>query len=69
MLINKGLVEWYNEIYKHEFVGNRNFEFSGGKMMEENPIVFISYSHDSEEHKEWVKSLATRLRDNTAYDT
>ena len=30
--------------------------------MEENPIVFISYSHDSDEHKEWVKSLATRLR-------
>ena len=31
-------------------------------MMEENPIVFISYSHDSQEHKEWVRSLATRLR-------
>lgn len=30
--------------------------------MEEHPIVFISYSHDSDEHKEWVKSLATRLR-------
>lgn len=30
--------------------------------MEKNPIVFISYSHDSEEHKEWVKNLATRLR-------
>lgn len=30
--------------------------------MEENTIVFISYAHDSEEHKEWVKSLATRLR-------
>lgn len=30
--------------------------------MEENPIVFISYSHDSQEHKEWVRSLATRLR-------
>lgn len=28
------------------------------------PIVFISYSHDSEEHKEWVLQLATRLRSN-----
>lgn len=32
--------------------------------MEENPIVFISYSHDSDEHKEWVKALATRLRNH-----
>lgn len=30
--------------------------------MKENPIVFISYSHDSDGHKEWVKALATRLR-------
>lgn len=28
------------------------------------PIVFISYSHDSEEHKKWVLQLATRLRSN-----
>ncbi|HLA75634.1 MAG TPA: toll/interleukin-1 receptor domain-containing protein, partial [Gammaproteobacteria bacterium] len=28
------------------------------------PIVFISYSHDSPEHKQWVLSLATDLRDN-----
>ena len=26
------------------------------------PIVFISYSHDSEEHKKWVRELATALR-------
>ena len=26
--------------------------------------VFISYSHDSEEHKNWVLQLATRLRSN-----
>lgn len=32
--------------------------------MEENPKVFISYSHDSNEHKEWVKSLATLLRNH-----
>ncbi|WP_239772859.1 toll/interleukin-1 receptor domain-containing protein [Tenacibaculum finnmarkense] len=36
--------------------------------MDENtiiqPIVFISYSHDSEEHKNWVLQLATRLRSN-----
>lgn len=31
-------------------------------MMKDNPIVFISYSHDSEEHKNWVKKLATLLR-------
>lgn len=30
--------------------------------MEENPKVFISYSHDSDEHKKWVLELATRLR-------
>jgi len=28
------------------------------------PRVFISYSHDSEEHKTWVLQLATRLRSN-----
>jgi hypothetical protein len=26
------------------------------------PIVFISYSHDSQEHKQWVLGLAQRLR-------
>lgn len=32
-------------------------------MNEENhPKVFISYSHDSDEHKEWVLNLATHLR-------
>lgn len=28
------------------------------------PKVFVSYSHDSEEHKNWVLQLATRLRSN-----
>ncbi len=28
------------------------------------PVVFISYSHDSEDHKNWVLQLATRLRSN-----
>ena len=28
------------------------------------PKVFISYSHDSLEHKKWVNELATRLRNN-----
>ena len=32
--------------------------------MPENPKVFISYSHDSPEHKRWVSELATRLRHN-----
>jgi hypothetical protein len=26
------------------------------------PAVFISYSHDSQEHKQWILDLATRLR-------
>lgn len=29
-----------------------------------NPKVFISYSHDSEEHKNWVRHLANDLRIN-----
>lgn len=29
-----------------------------------HPKVFISYSHDSQEHKLWVLNLATRLRAN-----
>jgi len=28
------------------------------------PKIFISYSHDTEEHKDWVLNLATRLRKN-----
>nr|WP_136252754.1 toll/interleukin-1 receptor domain-containing protein [Ningiella ruwaisensis] len=28
------------------------------------PTVFVSYSHDSEAHKNWVLQLATRLRSN-----
>ena len=32
--------------------------------MAENPKVFISYSHDSPEHKRWVSELAARLRHN-----
>ena len=32
--------------------------------MKPSPIVFISYSHDSEEHLDWVLQLATRLRSN-----
>ena len=28
------------------------------------PKVFISYSHDSQEHKKWILDLATRLRNN-----
>lgn len=33
-------------------------------MEEEAPIVFISYSHDSSSHKEWVLNLATKLQEN-----
>lgn len=34
------------------------------KTEEITPTVFISYSHDSEKHKNWVIQLATRLRSN-----
>lgn len=36
--------------------------------MVENPKVFISYSHDSDEHKIWVKKLATDLRQHMGVD-
>ena len=29
-----------------------------------NPKVFISYSHDSEDHREWVRLFATKLREH-----
>lgn len=32
--------------------------------MIEDPKVFVSYSHDSEDHKKWVKDLATNLISN-----
>lgn len=32
--------------------------------MNDHPKVFISYSHDSEEHKEWVRKLGADLRKN-----
>ena len=28
----------------------------------DNPTVFISYSHDNEDHKSWVLKLASDLR-------
>lgn len=41
-----------------------NAEFSNINFMDKitEPEVFISYSHDSDEHKAWVLQLATRLR-------
>lgn len=30
-----------------------------------SPIVFISYSHDTDDHKTWVRRLATDLRSNS----
>ncbi len=32
--------------------------------MKPPPTVFVSYSHDGEEHSDWVLQLATRLRSN-----
>lgn len=34
----------------------------------EVPVVFISYSHDSDLHKEWVRELASSLRDRYGID-
>lgn len=48
-----------NEILNKEFI---NTNFMTTTITE--PTVFISYSHDSEEHKNWVLQLATRLRLN-----
>lgn len=33
-------------------------------MKERIPIVFISYSHDNPDHKQWVSELASKLRQN-----
>ena len=32
--------------------------------MAEHPKVFISYSHDSPEHRRWVSELGAKLRRN-----
>ena len=36
--------------------------------MEKVPKLFISYSHDSEDHKKWVQKLATNLREHLGVD-
>ena len=36
--------------------------------MEKAPKVFISYSHDNDEHKNWVLKLATDLRQHMGVD-
>lgn len=50
----KQINELLNEIFNNEYFMTSTTE----------PTVFISYSHDSEEHKNWVLQLATRLRSN-----
>lgn len=34
------------------------------KQAENTPIVFVSYTHESPEHKNWVKTLSADLRRN-----
>ena len=34
------------------------------RYMVDTPNVFISYSHDNDEHKQWVRKLASDLRNN-----
>ncbi|MFI3307961.1 MAG: toll/interleukin-1 receptor domain-containing protein [Mycoplasmatota bacterium] len=36
--------------------------------MGNSPKIFISYSHDSQDHKDWVKKLATNLREYMGID-
>ena len=36
--------------------------------MAEHPKTFISYSHDNDEHKAWVKKLAIDLRQHMGVD-
>jgi hypothetical protein len=36
--------------------------------MIEQPKLFVSYSHDSQEHKDWVKKLSTDLRQHMGVD-
>lgn len=40
----------------------RNWPAASTRMNMSAPSVFISYSHDSQEHKQWVLDFATRLR-------
>ena len=37
-------------------------------MSDKSPKLFVSYSHDSEEHKKWVLKLATDLRQHMGVD-
>ncbi len=48
-----------NQIISEEFSTN---SFMTTTVIE--PTIFISYSHDTEAHKDWVLQLATRLRSN-----
>ena len=66
--------DMFADMYDLEHLSNRLNDFVGKKrsLAEEkkmeipsatnNGKVFISYSHDNKEHKEWVRKLATRLR-------
>jgi len=36
--------------------------------MTKHPKLFVSYSHDSQEHKEWVRKLSTDLRQHMGVD-
>ena len=52
-------LEW--SIYQNFYNTAKN---TGKIVMIISPRVFISYSHDSEDHKNWVINLATRLRND-----
>jgi hypothetical protein len=36
--------------------------------MTDHPKLFVSYSHDNQEHKEWVKKISTDLRQHMGVD-
>lgn len=38
-------------------------------LVKDHPVVFISYSWDSEDHKSWVRKLSDDLRTKYAVNT
>lgn len=56
------------EDFKNKFKNNINIDLklayyllTGLKISNRLPLVFISYSYDSEQHKKWVKSIAKKI--------
>jgi TIR domain len=52
------------KVLAHPARGNMRQEIQEAHDSEKSPRVFISYSHDSADHKTWVLNLALRLLEN-----